>query len=160
MISVDTEQIKQLASIARTSNDAINDAMNALNQVTTHNDWGCRERTQLNEYIQKNKTKMKQIQEASSNYLRVISDVAGEFETVEREIPNLFESVEGVISQIIGVVTPTTIISKKALNICKSISKIDQGELHTGTWGGANIFDSIGSPISIVKFHDIDLLGK
>ncbi len=160
MIIVDTEQIKQLASIARTSNDAINDAMNALNQVTTHNDWGCRERTQLNEYIQKNKAKMKQIQESSSNYLRVITEVANDFEKVERDIPGLFETVESIIGQIISVSTPSTVISKKAGEIIKEIAKDNSIIEKAGSIRWKNIIGKIADPIQIVKFDDIDLSGK
>jgi hypothetical protein len=157
MISVDTDVLKQLASLARTSNDEINAAVSVLNQVTTHNDWGCKERTQINEYITENKTKMKRIQESSSSFFKVITDMSNEFESVEKGLPSLISDVDSILGDIISIPTISSSgIGKKTSEI---LSKLGNTKTDTGSTSTGGVLSGLTSAINTVLFKDLKLSG-
>lgn len=104
MISIDTDVLRQLVSTATNANNAIDDAVEVLNQITVHNDWACKERKVINEYTIKNKQLIKEIQENSSRFLNVLSSVASEFDGAEKTIIDLFQDIESVIAGVLGSV--------------------------------------------------------
>lgn len=104
MISIDTDVMRQLVSTAANANNAIDDAVEVLNQITVHNDWACKERKVINEYTIKNKQLIKEIQENSSCFLNILSSVASEFDGAEKTIIDLFQDIESVIAGVLGSV--------------------------------------------------------
>ena len=103
-----------------TANNAIDNAVDALNRVSTHNDWGCKEKYAINEYAITNRNKIKQLQENSRGFLNVITQVSNEFETSENSIIDLFSSVESLLSGMLSI--PVSIVAN--------------GNTHTGTNAG------------------------
>lgn len=122
MLSIDTTLLKQLVNAVQTSNNTIHEATELLNQVVVHNDWGCSERNQINEFTLQNKNMVKELQEENDNFLRVMNEVLDEFERVEAELPNMFDSVDRVIGEIISIPTPgDTVIGSMTKTILEYI---------------------------------------
>ncbi len=105
MISIDTGIMRELVGATTTANNAITDAMEVLNRISTHNDWACKEKDAINEYTNTNKNKIKQLQENSSAFLSAITAATTEFETTETSIADMFSSVETMLGGILSVAT-------------------------------------------------------
>ena len=69
MISIDTSIMRNLVIASTNANNAITDAMEVLNRISTHNDWACKEKDAINEYTNTNKNRIRQLQENSSSFL-------------------------------------------------------------------------------------------
>ena len=102
-ISVDTDELYNVASIAKQANDALTDAMFHLNQVTTHSDWNCPERGAINEYILSNRQIIANLQQASESFYNVLHQVAQEFDAKEKEIFTWFSSVDEELATVFDV---------------------------------------------------------
>lgn len=172
MILIDTDIMRQLVRAAASANESINVAVDALNSITTHNDWGCKEKYSINEYTTNNKNKVRIIQENSRRFLSVITDVSTDFENTEENISNMFSSVESILANVIGITPIATVINgtntrthtgdmyKQPYNgqfaqlvqqVLKDNPIDDKTSFHS--FESNNIF----KPISICKFDDLDL---
>ena len=146
MISIDTEIMRQLVSACSAANDSINEAVDVLNRVTAHNDWGCKERNSINEYTNQNKVRIRALQEKSKSFLSTLTQVSHDFENAETSISDMFSSLESLLGGVIAI--PIT----------------GGGLINTGTWGGnapqipsnfQNIFnDFFGNSITPIKPTD------
>lgn len=164
MISIDTALLRELVSASSVANDAIDNAVDALNRVSTHNDWGCKEKYAINEYAITNRNKIKQLQENSRGFLNVITQVSNEFEASEKSILDMFSSVESIISEVISIPPQViNIASKTAKNIFEQIkTKVDLEQIKKG-WASTNPslenyqWATIWKPIQVCTFEDINL---
>lgn len=102
MISIDTETLRELVRAASAANDAVNDAVDALNRITIHSDWGCKEKNRINEYTVANMNRIRRLQENSASFLSVLSDVASDFEVEENSISDMFSSIEAILGRTIS----------------------------------------------------------
>ncbi len=121
MISVDTTILKELTAIVSNAVKSIDIATEALHRVSIHNDWGCREKTAINNYSIQNKTIIKTLQENSHSFLNVITQVTNEFEDSEKSIISMFSSVESQISHALSIETGTSDDSLKITGDFKAI---------------------------------------
>lgn len=153
VIDIDTLIFKGLVSAASVANDAIDNAVDALNRVSTHNDWGCKEKTAINEYAITNKNKIKKLQENSRGFLNVITQVSNEFETSENSILDMFSSVEILLSGALGI-SAATIINGRTHTGHNQMSDIvgvaqeifTDDPVHTGYNHGSELFgDAVGT---------------
>lgn len=104
MISIDTDIMKELVRATSTANDAIDEAVEVLNKITIHNDWGCKEKNSINNYTTSNKNKIKTLQEHSRSFLSILSSVSAEFENSENRIKDMFQSVEGLLGKVFSTI--------------------------------------------------------
>ena len=105
MISIDTEIMRQLVSACSAANDSIDEAVDILNRVTSHNDWGCKERDSINEYTAQNKARIRALQEKSRSFLSVLTSVSHDFENAENSISDMFSTLEGLLGNLIAIPT-------------------------------------------------------
>ena len=104
MIYLDTDRLRQMVSTLESANQRIDEATEVLMQITTHDDWGCAERHQINEYILKCRSNMQQVQSTGGSFNHIMKQVAEEFIETENNISSLFAGLEGVLSRILSVV--------------------------------------------------------
>lgn len=165
MIIIDTDMIKQLVVATSSANEAINDAVCSLEQITTHNDWGCREKNSINDYTIRNKNTIRVLQEQSRNFLNVLKQVSGEFETSENTIVNMFSSVEMMLADILKM---DSLMRDNSLQngyggFRKIWDQVITEKITTGVfkdiWGGLGSFEieNIYRDIPICNFEDIEL---
>lgn len=106
MISVDTDILVQLSQTAQKAAGQLASASDILNQITTHDDWGCKERETINSDIQANRNKMLSLKDDTSNFVTVLVQITHQFIETEGGISDMFESVEGLLAKVLAVGTP------------------------------------------------------
>ncbi len=173
MLSIDTTIMRELTAASASANNAITEAVEALNRISSHNDWECKEKNAINEYTNTNKNRIRQLQENAAAFLTAITGATNDFETTETSISDMFSSVESMISSLLtiapsitGVINsavPTNIssgaklptgFSKLAQEVLKnSMPKICQNGCLFKTYAANNIT----APIAMCNFSDIDL---
>lgn len=174
MISIDTAIMRNLVTATSTANNAITDAMEVLNRISTHNDWACKEKDAINEYTNTNKNRIHQLQENSSAFLSAITGAATEFEETETSISDMFSSVESMISNILSITAATTGVIGGPLQtngsplpefpqafptIMQDIIKDFFPKTGTDSFGPFEAFiaNNVTEPIAMCNFGDIDL---
>lgn len=101
MISIDTSTLQQLAQAAGTANDAIEQAMEILNRISSHNDWSCKEKDAINDYTTNNKKRARQLHENALSYLNAVKCITHDFENAETGISDMFSSVESLLAGVL-----------------------------------------------------------
>lgn len=101
MISIDTSTLQQLVQAASTANDAINEAMEILNRISSHNDWSCKEKDAINDYTTNNKKRARQLHENALSYFNAVKCISHDFETAETGISDMFSSVESLLAGVL-----------------------------------------------------------
>lgn len=162
MISIDTGLLKQLAGVARGTNEAISEASDLLNQVATHNDWGCMERHQINEFTMQNKNTIRRLQEAGRSFYRAIESAVSDFEVLERQFPSMFNNVDGLLGAILSIPVRTSqTVSGNAAqilsNVGKAISNGSGSSKPSVDW--TRMTRSLTSGIRVTDFKSLDLSG-
>lgn len=102
MIYVDTDAMLELASVMRSANEQITEAVQLLNRTVEHNDWGCRERVAINENTVRNKQNARVLQEASASFSNAVSYAANEFVIAERSISDLVSGIDEAVGNVIS----------------------------------------------------------
>lgn len=131
MIYLDTDRLQQMVGTLEAANHRIDEATDILMRITTHDDWGCAERHQINDYILKNKNMIQQLQSISGGFYNIMKQVAAEFIETESNIGNLFSDLENVLGKTLsvvvnsvgGAVTTGTIV-ENAGNLAHSIANV------------------------------------
>lgn len=134
MILIDTEVIKQLSAAAQSATAELESASQILSQITTHNDWGCKERETINAYIINNRKKMQDLMESSKNFTGALGQIAEEFVNTENSISDMFAGVENILRPILSIPVATT-CKTPDIRIGESIAG-GSGPINTGNWGG------------------------
>lgn len=174
MISIDTAIMRNLVTATSTANNAITDAMEVLNRISTHNDWACKEKDAINEYTNTNKNRIRQLQENSAAFLNAITGAVAEFEQTETSISDMFSSVESMLANILSITVATAGVIGGPLQQGGSplpefpqqfpsmVETIIKDHLPNTIMEGWNPLDSfvannITKPITVCNFSDIDL---
>ena len=159
MISINTEAMRHLVDTCAAANDAIEEAVAALTGITTHDDWGCREKDAINEYTTTNKKKILHIQECSTSFLRVLRSVTQDFESTESSLADMGSTVDASIGPVVQQpIMPA--ISGVASQLLSSASA--QAILNGQTTGGsldAYIHKSLTDAVSVCAFEDVAIKG-
>lgn len=129
MISIDTEVIKQLAAVVKSATEELESASQLLNQITVHNDWGCKERVTINSYIMYNRKKMQELMEASRGFTTVVGSIAEDFVKTESGIAQLFGGVESILKRVISIPVSTSITTPTFTGVIDSFTF---EPMHTG----------------------------
>ncbi len=103
MISIDTDVLRMLADSAGAANNELGEAAQILNQITQHNEWGCRERITINEQIQEIRRQIGRVWEASESFTSVLNQVSEEFMAEEAAVSQMFAGVESLLGKILSV---------------------------------------------------------
>ena len=111
MIQIDTDVLKQLSVNAKSATDELITAGQILNQITTHNDWGCRERYTINEQILTIRKNMLRIGEYSNSFTNIITQVTDDFLIEEKKVAEMFEELESMIAGILSIVSPIATVT-------------------------------------------------
>lgn len=145
MLSIDTERLKEVTMAAQAAMNAVDHAAGLLNQVIEHDDWGCKERVIINQYIQENRQQIKRLQENSANYCQVLLQVLDELVAEEQGISRMFAEVETLLSRALTISgTGTAAVSPGGISsIVADISNTDKGYSENMA-GGADLEGDIG----------------
>ncbi|MCM1244432.1 MAG: hypothetical protein NC293_02170 [Roseburia sp.] len=164
MIVIDTSLLRQLASTAKSTNEEIGEAVNLLQQVATHNNWGCAERHQINEFTQQNKNKIRQIQEAGTNFYHTILSVSNDFESLEKQFPSMFNEVDSVLGNILSISIPGSAVlmsSNMTKMVKKILSNVSGKQSNTKSFvDWKAIAKKLTTGIQVTDFKSLELSGR
>lgn len=149
MISIDTDALIQAAQAARSAASQLQTASELLNRITTHDDWGCRERVTINEYIQSSRNMMNHLEISVMSFMDIITQVAREFVEAECGISDMFEGVESLLGNILSTGAGTVSASPDIYSGVRLAKNITDGAYPGQT------YPHVPDDINVVKFSDI-----
>lgn len=153
MIEMDAALLKQLAGEARGANEAIGEAAALLNQIELHDNWGCIERYQINDFTIHNKNKVRRLQDAGRSFYAAIDAAGGNFEELERQFPSMFHSVDGLLGTVLVIPVRTSVSAPG-----KTVQMVGKVIGQTVSWGSGswtNIVRALTSAIRITDFSSL-----
>lgn len=103
ILDIDTALMRQVVSAAATASGAVDNATDALSRISVHNDWGCREKTAINQNAATCRAKIQQLQENANAFLNNVRLAADEFDETENSISSWFSQLESVLADAIAV---------------------------------------------------------
>jgi hypothetical protein len=109
MIKIETDSMKDMVSLVDAANSEIDNVVELMGRVTTHDDWGCPERTEINEAISSAKNLVKVLQESNHGFLYAVQQALNEFLNKESGISKLFEGVEEFLKKALGIPVPSIV---------------------------------------------------
>ena len=124
MIKIETDSMKDMVSLVDAANSEIDNVVELMGRVTTHDDWGCPERTEINEAISSAKNLVKVLQESNHGFLYAVQQALNEFLNKESGISKLFEGVEEFLKKALGIPVPSIVtggISGAVSDLLKNI---------------------------------------
>lgn len=161
LIDINTEELRNAVNVAQRVNMHLTDAMQCLNQVVIHDDWGCPERDSINRNTIENRKTAETLQYNSEMFYKNILYAADRFVQVENEIEEMLGLVDGPLAQFLSLVPQPDVVAnwgatnprnpqhtsagKKALD--EALKNIDKSTLTT--MGGFN------KSVDIVDFEGI-----
>lgn len=171
IISINPDTVTTVAGKINSAYLAVEDAKKVLQSITTHNDWACKERDDINEYILLCKRNVNEAFDKAQRFAWIMQDIASDFSSEEKQVASMFQSVDSVISEVLSI-TPfyklTTNLPPAGLNTGVGTArswKMTTGSDQARSWkmttgSGTTILRALDldfKPISVVKYTDIML---
>lgn len=103
IISIDTETLNQMVVLALNANNEIENSALKLSMVVEHDDWNCKERDQINEYILNIKSKQKKLTETIADFSTALNKIAAVFGEAEQSLPNEFQHIDTMIASALSL---------------------------------------------------------
>lgn len=138
MINIDTDHLQDLMAVLQSASDNIDSAAEKLLSITTHNEWGCKERVAINDYILENRNMIKVLQDQCSSFCSTAKIATEEFIETEKSIAELFPGIEGKLGAILSVINAQPV----AIMPTESITRVGE---NVNVISGANIISSVDS---------------
>lgn len=101
-IYIDPMSILNMTLVCEQANDTIQEAAELLNQISSHYDWCCAEKTEIDEWIANIKKRMHILQEHSWGYLSAVKEAMETFEQMENTLVHKFSGMDKVIADVIS----------------------------------------------------------
>ena len=161
-ISIDLELAKSLADIAAAANESLVNGVNTLNRVTSHNDWTCKERTAINQQLEKCKQLSNEIYNCSQQYFAYIRQMTGEYDILFNSIPSKLRRSEQIIAKLMSVgtlvpiVAPSVSVGDKLKMSTASIVDSVLAKKTTGLSGENYIAGGLNDTIRVCHFSDFN----
>ena len=146
MIVVDTDRLRDMVRTLEVANRKIDEATGVLMQITTHDNWGCGERHQINEYIMQNRNMIQELQSKSDGFYAAMNQLSGEFVETENNIGNMFSGLEAVISKILQV-NILNIVGNVLPNMTDKVNDIASG--YREVFDKSGLLDDFPKTVSI-----------
>jgi len=101
-IYIDPMSILNMTLVCEQANDTIQEAAELLNQISSHYDWCCAEKTEIDEWIANIKKRMHILQEHSCGYLSAVKTAMETLEQTENVLVNRFPDMDKAIAAVIS----------------------------------------------------------
>lgn len=155
MIAYDGELINQFVDASLNANEELESAKALLDAVKSHNDWTCKEKRAIDEYMSKIRKSMNLLTENQRNYHQAIRSVKEIFEETERKVSNMFGGVEDWLKKILGI--PTAVVSSPNPGFVSIWDSVIGGEAPTGSeFTAEGIKDIMGDFKNQVVYSDMN----
>lgn len=154
MISIDSDIMRSIADNAASAVQEIHSGQEKLLNVTTHDDWNCRERDQINERVTELKKSVTVLQQTTERYLEIIKRTADRFDVADLNITKSFQGVRDRLGKAFSIPTPNTheLPSKRMKELKDSLTC-------GTTWMDVHRYYGlceIDAPLKVCSFSDFD----
>ncbi len=105
----DIAVMAQLVAACQSANTEIVKAEQLVQQVRSHGDWTCKEKSVIDELMQECKTLVQRMREDQGSFLQVLKEVEGELNDTENSVSNLFSGVESILSKVLAIPVAQTV---------------------------------------------------
>lgn len=102
IISVDTELMNEMATLASNANSELDICIAILTAITSHNDWNCKERDAINDNIATVKKNAGMLKENMDIFASSVRQIADQFRTFEGTMLQQFQGAESSFGQTIS----------------------------------------------------------
>lgn len=171
IISINPETVSTVAGNINNAYSAVEDAKKVLQSITTHNDWACKERDDINDYILLCKRNVNDAYDSAQRFAGIMQNIASDFSSEEKQIASMFQSVDSIISEVLSITPFNNVITNlppAGLNTGVGTArswKMTTGSDQARSWkmttgSGTTILRALDldfKPISVVKYTDIIL---
>lgn len=154
MISIDSDVLRSLVSMANTTLSEISTGVEKLNCVTTHDDWNCLERDYINEIIISAKKRINTLSVNTQTYLDLIRQSADKFDEADSDTTKAFQRVQDSLSDFFSIKSPVVHLSSGASSMQLRDTVYDSKRV--SNFQTANIVKNIDSPIKVCYYSDLD----
>ena len=152
MITIDSDILRSMTSVAGTAVDDITSGKDKLYNVTTHDDWNCVERDYINDGIMNMKKKIDILQGKTSYFLELIKQSADKFDSVDCETSRFFQDTNGSIGDSFAI--QSSISNNTALSASQEVQELLLSKGADYHWTGYIL--SSTQPIKICNYSDLD----
>ena len=161
IFKVETESLDAIVCCLRKASDEVNSCVTTLKSVTSHNDWTCKEREQINQVLEDVKHKSNSFAREYEEYaVRVKQDSDIYNDLVKEEIKSGMV-VDSKISELLSIVSGTYVgnsyqvvaIESSVQNIIKKITDKQLENWIEQPRYIRSVFNNIDRPISTVDYH-------
>lgn len=158
IISIDTEALRQMAELASNCNLIIEESVKRINMVTTHDDWNCKERDQINERITQNKNKQKLIAERMLEFSSYMNTASGVFSETEEAIPHSFQHIDTMIASALALQgeNNSVVFTSDIKTVCDSVKR---DTIISDSFQSYSL-DNLNHNINICEFSSFDFDNK
>lgn len=140
-IVYDVEAVTQMTAACQTANNELQKAQDLLQQIKSHNDWGCKEKNTINDLVDDAKKTIRRLCESQSGFLQAVKAAEGELTGAEKSISGLFGGVESLLAKILSIPVKETVVIGAGLGAGSAL------------WN--KIFGNIGSGIDISNIGNV-----
>lgn len=109
-IVYDVEAVTQMTAACQTANNELQKAQDLLQEIKSHNDWGCKEKNTINDLVDDAKKTIRQLCESQSGFLQAVKAAEGELTGAEKSISGLFGGVESLLAKILSIPVKETVV--------------------------------------------------
>lgn len=153
IISVDTTIMNELASISKSICQEMSEVCSCLIPISSHDDWNCSERDDINEAILANKRIAEELMTLTENFASTINKAADSFNEYETKNPQALLDMQSVISDSLAIYTPT--VEKKEISLLllkPDLSALKDKTVHIEPW--IYHLKEWDNPIKVINYND------
>lgn len=154
IISVDTEKMNSMASLAQRINAEIDLCITALLPVVQHSDWNCRERDEINDGIATIRKNATVLQENIDTFSSRLKYVASLFDEYEASLPNQYQQISTLLGNSFSAPCAGTTVASGAVTAGVSAAMAENVRVSGGLEN--NALGNLTNPIQLCKFEEVD----
>ena len=102
-IAYDVATLAQLAAACENANDELHRAQNLIQEIHSHNDWGCKEKDAIDDQMRDMRKRIRLLCENQQSFLKAVRQVEDDLRDAERRVSGLFGGVESVLGKILSI---------------------------------------------------------
>lgn len=155
IISIDTEEMKEIARLATLIDDEAGMCVTCMKPVMEHNDWNCKERDRVNDKLDSLKKGDSQLAELSREFHKHILAFTSRFEAFEQSIPSEFAFLDQLIGAASSVVNCGVVSNATAIAVGGLKPFLD--EMYNNGSVENYVVTAMPEPLNICRFEDFDI---
>lgn len=135
-ISYNPETVKALVAACQTANDQMQKAQSLLNQIQSHGDWTCKEKSAIDERMGECRKQIGRLGERQLSFLQAVRQAEEDLCGAQRRVSSLFDGVDELLGRILSIPVQIATGGLGLLGQSGIGSTVEQGHSGTAHGGG------------------------